>query len=376
MAITLFSGKPGSGKSYGVVQNVILPAVAEGRTIVTNLPLSDKFYAEFPDAKVTQFGEKVDEGFWDINKHPRGCIFVIDEAWRYWPTGIKSSNIPEPEKEFFTKHRHVVGDDGKTSEIVLVTQDGSQLCAFIRNLVQTSYVSKKHAALGAKNHYRVDIYDGCATGPEPRLQIVRQLHGKYKSEVYQYYVSHTENQTTFDGGMEVAVDDRGNIFKSGLFKYGLPLALAFFVYGVYHLYSFFTPPVASDTPVAEAPTASAQVAQTLSVASQNREIIKKQLDMDIDVNRLPLSEEWRLTGQINDKFMIFSEVRGDRTIPMQRCSSYSNTGEPFCVIGGYLVTYYSASIPDRPSFTSDAPSIIPDLSSDSDADDKAETQTL
>lgn len=37
MSITSYTGKPGAGKSYEVVKNVILPAIAEGRRIVTNI---------------------------------------------------------------------------------------------------------------------------------------------------------------------------------------------------------------------------------------------------------------------------------------------------------------------------------------------------
>ena len=29
------------------------------------------------------------------------AVLVLDEVWRYWPAGLKASNIPENEKEFF-----------------------------------------------------------------------------------------------------------------------------------------------------------------------------------------------------------------------------------------------------------------------------------
>lgn len=37
MAITAYIGVPGSGKSYEVVKSVIIPAVASGRRIVSNI---------------------------------------------------------------------------------------------------------------------------------------------------------------------------------------------------------------------------------------------------------------------------------------------------------------------------------------------------
>jgi len=39
MSVVAYTGLPGSGKSYGVVENVIIPCLQEGRPIVTNLPL-------------------------------------------------------------------------------------------------------------------------------------------------------------------------------------------------------------------------------------------------------------------------------------------------------------------------------------------------
>ena len=38
MSIVGYSGLPGSGKSYGVVENVVIPALEAGRHIITNIP--------------------------------------------------------------------------------------------------------------------------------------------------------------------------------------------------------------------------------------------------------------------------------------------------------------------------------------------------
>ncbi|WP_001018315.1 zonular occludens toxin domain-containing protein, partial [Escherichia coli] len=37
MAISLYIGKQGSGKSYEIVKSVIIPAIAKGRRVVTNV---------------------------------------------------------------------------------------------------------------------------------------------------------------------------------------------------------------------------------------------------------------------------------------------------------------------------------------------------
>jgi zona occludens toxin (predicted ATPase) len=219
MSIVGYSGLPGSGKSYGVVENVVIPALESGRHIITNIPLkTGRLSDDFPQGKVTIFDNRDAEGdpdFFSLEGHPAGVIWIIDEAWRFWKSGMKSVNIPQVQKEFFTEHRHMVGEDGRTNEIVLVTQDLQQLCAFVRDLVEETYRAVKLTAVGQKNRYRVDVYQGGVTGQKPGKPM-RQLYGKYKPEIYQYYKSHTRNKTDFAAGMEEKADDRANVLKHPL----------------------------------------------------------------------------------------------------------------------------------------------------------------
>jgi len=51
MPFDFYCGRPGSGKSYGVVENVIVPAFKQGRDVVTNLPLVvDELRKAFPES--------------------------------------------------------------------------------------------------------------------------------------------------------------------------------------------------------------------------------------------------------------------------------------------------------------------------------------
>ncbi len=53
MAIKIYSGRPGTGKSYNAVANVIIPAVKQGRTVVTNVVLNkSENYDDNPDANI------------------------------------------------------------------------------------------------------------------------------------------------------------------------------------------------------------------------------------------------------------------------------------------------------------------------------------
>lgn len=352
MAIVAYVGRPRSGKSYGVVENVIIPALKSGRTIVTNIPLKTGYLSDdFPEGRVVQFKPREpleNTDFWDLDSHP-GCIWVIDECWRYWKSGTTAKNIPEIEQKFFAEHGHTVGDDGRTTEIVLVTQNLDQVASFVRNLVEETFRATKLSALGAKNKYRVDVFTGAQKGLDGGKPN-RQLTGTYKPEIYKYYTSHTNNKTDFAAGMEEKADDRNNIFKGGFFKFGIPLALLLMCYSVWSLLSYFSPdepqekpPVKQlfDVPSDSSPAPSPVNAPMSSIADRRKAF---QLEFELSHEALPLSETHRIVGHIGNKLMIYSE-KGTRLVPDFRCGRFSNTKEDYCVLYGELVTWYSSDIP-------------------------------
>lgn len=363
MSIVGYSGLPGSGKSYGVVENVVIPSLEAGRHIITNIPLKlGRLSDDYPQGNVTLFDNREaedDPTFFDLERHPAGVIWIIDEAWRFWKSGMKATNIPQCQKEFFTEHRHNVGPDGRTNEIVLVTQDLAQLCAFVRGLVEETYRATKLTAIGQKNKYRVDVFMGAATGQKPGKPM-RQLYGSYKPEIYQYYKSHTRNKTDFAAGMEEKADDRANVLKHPLIKVGIPVAIAIMVFGVYQVIGYFnaeeltdqtspageqTTPGANQRPITT--TRSARIARETRAVKANLEgRAPHQVKHEIEPGWLPLSDQWRIVGQVNDIYWIWGE-RGTRKIHSRNCATFLKTGEPFCVIQGKLVTYYSYREPQR-----------------------------
>ncbi|MCG7200885.1 hypothetical protein MD273_14205 [Marinobacter pelagius] len=360
MSIVGYSGLPGSGKSYGVVENVIIPALESGRHIITNIPLKlGRLSDDYPQGRVTTFDNKEaedDPGFFDLEKHPPGVIWIIDEAWRFWKSGMKAVNIPQCQKEFFTEHRHCVGEDGRTNEIVLVTQDLAQLCAFVRGLVEETYRATKLTAIGQRNKYRVDVYMGAATGQKPG-QPMRQLYGSYKPEIYQYYKSHTRNKTDFAAGMEEKADDRANVLKHPLIKFGIPAALAIVVFSVFKVMAYLNPGEAQDNPEtptqeirqstpAQGTTPVRNTRQARAVKTQLEPRATHQAAFEVEPGWLPLSDKWRIVGKVNDVYWIWGET-GTRKIHSRICARFQKTGEPFCVIEGKLVTYYSYREPNR-----------------------------
>lgn len=220
MAINAYTGLPRSGKSYGVVENVIVPALKKGRVVWTNIPMHETAVAELCGLLPVQF--HID----DIRKNPnwfqevlpKGVVLVLDEAWRLWPSGLKANQILEQHKSFLAEHGHMVGEDNYSTEIYLVTQDLAQIAVFARNLVDTTVRSSKLTSIGQSNRFKIEIFDGPVTGPKPQKdKKIRQSISKYDPKVYSLYRSHTMSETGAAGD-ETPTDQRKNIFKGAGFK--------------------------------------------------------------------------------------------------------------------------------------------------------------
>jgi zona occludens toxin len=237
MAQTAYTGLPGSGKSYGVVKHVILPALEKGRRVWTNVPLKLSLLDDKYPGKITLFSidDLLSDSDWFQNTFSPGATIVIDEAWRLWPQGLKANNMLQGHKSFLAEHRHMVGSDGLSTEIVLVTQDLSQLSTYPRNLTEFTYRAEKLSSVGQSNRYRIDIYRGAISGPNPPERLrTRQLFGKYEPDVYQYYTSQTMSEIS-EHGSETSTDSRTNILNSKFFKVGLPVL--FLLGGIFIFYA-------------------------------------------------------------------------------------------------------------------------------------------
>ncbi len=221
MSITAYTGLPGSGKSYGVVENVIIPALKSSRIVYTNIPMNNDALLKDFNFQVIQFSidDILKNQNWFFEVFEAGSLLVIDELSKLWSAGLKANQMNEQHKEFLAEHRHLVGSDGRSTEIVFVTQDLNQIAAFPRGLIEYTYRTVKLSTIGATKKFRVDIFQGPACGPNPPLKNRNDYQlGKYKKQIYQYYISHTRSKHGIAGD-ETKSDDRFNFFKSGWFKY-------------------------------------------------------------------------------------------------------------------------------------------------------------
>jgi zona occludens toxin len=254
MALKGYFGSPGSGKTYEVVENVILPAIKQGRRVVTNIAGLDyeaitdyldskgsdreKLGTIFPillnDTIAGQFAVIVGDGesaYLDEEKSiiRGGDMLVLDEVWRVWEDGVK---LHPDDRRFLRMHRHLANKETHvTCDVALISQTFTDVHRQVRSLIEERYEMQKHLALGMRNRYRVSIYTKGARVPHQTLQ------KKYQSEIHELYKSHSMGK---EAGKEVEVDGRGNVFKGALFTVFLPLAFVACVAGIFGVRHFFS----------------------------------------------------------------------------------------------------------------------------------------
>jgi len=353
MPVLGFTGLPGHGKSYGVVANVILPALQKGRTVVTNIPVDrdamrSRLHADgvrgplkLLAIDVKQFA---DESLTFAENIPDGAVVVIDEVWRLWPSGLKANNVPEDHKAFLAEHRHRVGDDGLTMEIVLVTQDLMQVAAFARQLVERTYVVHKLKEVGADNRYAVTIYSGIHASNRGGQEIGKS-RGRYEKEIFSLYKSHTKSDAV---GIEVEADSRGTVWSSAVVRFGLPAAIVLLLLGGWNILGLFQDLQGGDPGTAEAAEIpSRRFAETVVRPEEkpSSEAARPQ-EVGQAVPVLRDSEVWRIAGTVEDEdgagFAYLLSDSGYRYFPLDECEQTSVVQLQYrCVVDEQIVTSWT-----------------------------------
>lgn len=332
--VTALAGLPGGGKSYSAVELFVLPALAEGRKIMTNVPLlMDAIHRDFPGSRVVLWDDITGINFEDVGD---GCLLMLDEVWRLWPQGKSAKNIPVSELAVIKEHRHRSDSKGRSMDVVLICQDTGDIAAPIRGMIETTIISTKHLDLGAENAYRRDYYRGAIKGQEgPKNALIRSENGKYKKEVYQYYKTHMGAQAGIAPDEKRTV--KTSIFGSMRFKLGAAAALsalALFFVSASHTSNY----LAGMTEKKPAPSAAkADSSQTALVA-------KKQEKPAEDVPRY--SRSWRIGGYIHNYstgqkpvFILVSVGGVYRLHYAEKCKRVDL--EDYCQLDGEVITRFS-----------------------------------
>lgn len=266
MAINAYTGLMGHGKSYEVVANVILLAIASGRRVVTNvsnLQIEDiyAYLIDKRDIKPELLGSIVQIQNEDIPKSnffpfelkegqtledlpesvvKAGDLVVIDECWRWWAAGCK---FDPAHMTFFRMHRHFVNNETSHScDVVLIVQDVGDLDRKLKVIVENTYRMTKLKALGLPTRYRVDVFLSYKVTRAPHMSYQR----KYDKEIFPLYKSYSQGAKA---GNEVPIDNRANLFGGSFFRFVLPfLLIVCLPFALYKVYSFFSSSSATPAP--------------------------------------------------------------------------------------------------------------------------------
>lgn len=334
MAIHAYVGKPGHGKSYGVVERVVIPSLKQGRHVVTNIPLN-------ADDLLADFGGTIQQlpADWyqlpDLAEYvPHGCVLIIDEAWRRWPQGQKSNQANPWDKTLLAEHRHMVDAKNNSMRIVIVTQDLSQIPSWARILIETTFRVVKLS----KKLYRVDVYSGVVTGDKPPVSNrIRQFPGRFDKAIQFYYQSATHSATGAVGDESVADKSASFLRSYGLWSL-IAIVVVGLLIGVSGIRSFF------NKPAVQVRQDSAQTEFVHQVPTSKPTPIPPPVIY---------SESWRLSGFIiasepdpNSKYDSSVAVLVDnsghtRYISFSACRFFSDFKEVYCDIDGERVTTWT-----------------------------------
>lgn len=296
----------GSGKSYEVLSEVILPALKSGRRVVSNIDglnihainqhIEKKSGVESESVgalvKCTNADVERQNFFPDGTGAASFCqpgdLICIDEAWRFFASDKKLHN---EHKIFFREHRHFVNQDSKIScDLVLMVQDITDLHRYVKNVVELTFRTVKLKSVGMPTRYRIEIYEG------PRLtkkSHTSTLIKKYNPEIFPLYSSYSGGQ-----GSEAVIDERQSIFNNKRIWIVLFILFILVVGALFFLKSYFSgamfgvsqPVPSGATPMNTPPGGSAAPYS----APRGTEF----------------SDQWRVTGYIqtgNSSFVIVSD---------------------------------------------------------------------
>lgn len=251
--INFLIGAPGGGKSYEAVAYHLLPALEQGRKVITNLPLNLEHFAlinpdylklidvrtvtkavrETIDWKKSEmlfrrFGISskqkhfIDVPFAHIEdyqndwRHPEtgtGVLYIIDECHLCLPRFGTSMDV----EHWYSLHRHEFAD------VLLMTQSYGKINQSIRDLVQVTYKVRKNVAFGSSTTYVRKVLDGV------RGEVLNTTIRKYEKHIFPFYKSHTKSSSV---GVEYGAADiipfwKRPIVMGSVFFCILPIVLLF-----------------------------------------------------------------------------------------------------------------------------------------------------
>ncbi|MDR6740996.1 zona occludens toxin [Herbaspirillum sp. 1173] len=347
MPINAYTGLMRSGKSYEVVSEVILPAIARGRRVVTNIDgISEsrihQYIFEKQNIPLASLGKVIHVDNQDVFREDffpyfddlksahvntvvqPGDIVCIDEAWRFWGAG----KIHKNHQSFFLEHGHFTDEEtGVACDLVLMVQDISTLNRFLKNVVAFTFKTHKKVSLGMNNTYSINCWEGYKLN---KAALVGTWIRKYKKEIFPLYSS-------FKGGVSgktETVDQRQNKFGGKRIWITLGILVIVTLGCGFAIWRFFHPRQSNE-----------KLDQSVAQSGIAAKPTPQGLPGNVSVAPLQRSEIWRIVGSYmvrNESFVVLADSRGVLRVESPSVfngSRYSMTGS----VDQSLVTVWTGS---------------------------------
>jgi zona occludens toxin len=336
MPINAYTGLMGSGKSYECVLSVIVPAIKNGRRVVTNVDGIDSdairaYCQEKLDSDSDELGCVVHCTNDDVSKDSflpygenvdtfckPGDIICIDEAWRFWGTDCK---LLAEHKIFFREHRHFVDPESKVScDLVLMVQDIGDLHRTLKVVVEVTFKTTKIKTLGWDKTYRVEMWEGYKLTQKGRVSVENK---RYDADVFPLYSSYVGG-----AGKEMRVDDRQNVLKSPKLWILAVVVIVMFGVGLWGLVGFFSGSKFKDNKPGDS-------------------VIPGQTSVSADVHQSTANQDvsdlWRIVGSYQvggDSMVVIANETG--TVRLEHPSAFQNAGQAMVGhVDGQRVMFWS-----------------------------------
>ncbi|GHD66079.1 zonular occludens toxin domain-containing protein [Jeongeupia chitinilytica] len=348
MAINVYSGLQGSGKSYECMRSVVLEAIMAGRNVVTNVDgineeLIYGYLAKTRDADVSKLGKVVHVAnariaqpqFFPDEEKPHlesvvqaGDLVAVDEAWRFW--GTDCGRLTHEHMQFFRMHRHYVHPQtGVACDVALMTQDISGLTRTVKNVVEFSFHMTKLKSLGLTQSYRVQVYDGWKQNRKTQIDVYNK---RYDPAIFPLYKSYAGG-----GGNEQAIDKRSNVLANKKFWMIAAGSLCLMAIGAWNTWRFFH----------RQPAAATSTQSTMAAASTPQAVPAPSPASSLSLDRPNYSENWRITGRIEINrvaWVVLANASG--RLRLESPSVFSNDRLAMVgMIDGQKITSWTANLP-------------------------------
>lgn len=364
MPINVYTGLMRSGKSYEVVSEVILSAIASGRRVVTNVDgisndLIREYIADTKNIPLDRLGTVVHCDNEDVFKEDffpyyddkksavtdtfvqPGDLVCIDEAWRFWGTDCK---ISKNHRSFFLEHGHFVHPTTFTAcDLVLMIQDMGTLHRSVKAVVAFSFRTHKKVSLGMGNTYSVNMWEGSKM---TKGGLIGSWVRRYKKEIFPLYSS-------FKGGVEgktVNTDKRQNTLSNPRLWIMIFIAVIGGWFAFSNIWKFFNKP--------STPTTASQSKANKPAPSQTKN--QTESSSQPVEQRKSISESWRIVGslQTGDRNLVAMANPSGR-IRLESSSFFRDRGMYMVGnIDGEIVTVWSGLLMEKGNEMPKVPDII------------------